>query len=113
MYAAHGDAWITVDHIRQCIPVRRRRTASRAWVTRITPLAIAEYVLVSAVLVEGSRHRYVRLSMLRRTSDANLGVDLRVVARARRNPTRSLNSSGHLRGEVIPPVDRLLRRAWS
>jgi hypothetical protein len=34
---------------------------------------------VSAVLVEGSRRRYGGLNMLRRTSDANLAVDLRTL----------------------------------
>ena len=42
-----------------------------------------EYVLVSAVLVEGSRHRYVRLNVVRRTSDRNLAVDLRTLQRGR------------------------------
>jgi hypothetical protein len=45
--------------------------------------------------------------MLRRTWDANLAVDLRVVARACRNPTRSLLWTA--RGEVIRPADRLPR----
>ena len=53
----------------------------------------AEYVLVSAVLVEGSRHRYVRLNMLRRTSDANLAVDLPRCSAGASEPDQSLNSS--------------------
>jgi hypothetical protein len=43
----------------------------------------AENVLVSAVLVKGSRRGYGRLNMLRRTWDANVAVDLRTLQRGR------------------------------